>query len=150
VEVAIPSKSPGIKCGKLSAQNVTKEWRNPMACTECPEPSPEPSPKPSPEPSPKPSPSPISSPARYTLMPRHAPLHSFLRQAGLTVNEDCVIESDVPLEGLRQDPTDTRLYHLDYVPCTWKMLNIVASKFSTDCLMRLDTSQCESCPNRCE
>jgi hypothetical protein len=86
----------------------------------------------------------IQTPA-ITIMPRQSDLVRLLRQTNLTVNDDGSIESDTPIEGLRQEGSR---YYLDWIPCTWKLLNIKLPKISASCMLQLDTTQCATCPRR--
>ena len=103
-----------------------------MSCDECPEPNRIPE----------------TTSARVCIMPRSSTtkqLANLLTAAHLKMGEDGAIDSDTPLEGLRQVGDK---YYLDWVICTWRLLNINLSKVSASCLLQLDTSQCETCVRR--
>lgn len=36
----------------------------------------------------------------------------------------------------------------DWVPCNWKIVMVKGDAVKVECVMRLDTSQCLTCPNR--
>jgi len=91
---------------------------------------------------------PRSNADEFCLMPRlgsQVELINLLKAASLVVNDDCSIESEIPIEGLRQDGNR---YYLDYVSCMWKLIKIKLPKIEFDCILHQDTSKCETCPNR--
>lgn len=105
-----------------------------MSCPGCPEPK-------------QSTDTPIQSDS-FCIMPRDSnttQLANLLRHANLTVSDDCVIESDIPISGLRQEGNR---YHLDWVTCTWRLLDIKLPKIEVQCLLKLDVSKCETCPRR--
>ena len=104
-----------------------------MSCEKCPEPVPG---------------APVVSEGNFHIMPQNAglvQLASLLRRANLTVSDDCIIESETPIEGLRKDGNH---YHLDWVTCSWKMIHIQMPKIKVSCVRQLDVNSCASCPNR--
>ena len=68
------------------------------------------------------------------------------------VTEHCIMPRGFDLEpmltntGLTKE--DIEKVTKDWVPCTWKLVIVKGKDVKAACIMRLDTSKCETCPDR--